>query len=75
MQCDRKVVETEVHFVVECVKYKDYRSELFTKILDASNAKWSLTTRSSQDRFLRLINGAQDQYQMKIFTLISFIFG
>jgi hypothetical protein len=69
MQCDRKVVETELHFVVECVKYKDYRCELFTKILDASNSKWSLTSRSSQDCFLLLMNGTQDQYQMKIFTL------
>ncbi len=71
VQCDGKVVESERHFLISCNKYNVYRLELFTKILHFSHGKWNMVNYSENDRFLLLINGTQDQYEMGIFGLVQ----
>jgi len=67
--CDQKVIEDEVHFVVQCPRYTQFRMELFEKICNISNSKWDLNRNSIQDRFILLVNGTQDEWELKIFEL------
>ena len=67
-QCNFHEVEDEVHFLVECPKYNDIRSQLFKSIFDISHGKWNLSVQIKHDCFILLINGTLDDYQNKIFV-------
>ena len=71
LQCDLKIAESEKHFLIACPKYEHLRVDLFTKIINVSNGKWNLTNYTDQDRFLLIINGTQDKFNLKVFTLIQ----
>ena len=68
--CEAKVTESELHFLIECKKYEDYRTELFNNIVIASNGKWNLVLVNKNDQFILLMNGTQDLYEHKIFSLL-----
>ena len=66
-QCDLGHVENEVHLVILCPKYNSLRESLFQEIEKVSSSKWRLKELGGHDRFLILVNGTGDSYQMKIF--------
>ena len=69
-ECNLNVVENELHFLVECDKYNQLRSQLFNSIFTLSKGKWNLSAISKHDCFIILINGTLDNYQYKIFRLL-----
>ena len=66
-QCENKEVENEKHFLIRCTKYEMLRQQLFDKIERISNNKWKLKNLNDDDKFIFLLNGSGDQYQMKIY--------
>ena len=67
--CDNKQVESEEHFLLYCSKYNLLRTELFQKILQLSNGKWDLKSRSVDDALILLLQGTGDQFESQIFRL------
>ena len=70
-QCDSKVVENEEHMVTECDRYSDTRLDLYLKIYQITNSKWNLLTHCKHDRFILLLNGTNDEYEMQIYKLFQ----
>jgi hypothetical protein len=65
--CNLGLVEHELHFVVYCPKYSSLRKILFQNISNISNSKWQLESLNGKDKFLILVNGTGDTFQLKIF--------
>jgi hypothetical protein len=65
--CNLNQVENEVHFLILCPKYEELRKILFEKVAKISNQKWILENYSVRHRFLLLINGTGDNFQLQIF--------
>ena len=66
-QCDGKVVENEIHFILSCPRYNSLRQKLFSIILDISQGKWDLEKVDTKDCFLILMNGTGDEFEKTIF--------
>jgi len=74
-QCSMNQVENEVHFVLLCPKYEELRQKLFQKIASISKNKWLLEKHPIKHRFVLLVNGTGDNFQLSIFSAFqSFIF-
>ena len=66
--CNLGLVEHELHFVVYCPKYSSLRKTLFQNISNISNSKWQLENLNGKDKFLILVNGTGDTFELQIFA-------
>jgi hypothetical protein len=67
--CESKAVETEIHFVMECTRYKVLREKFYYCVAKVSGGKWDFAKRSTLEAFVLIMQGTGDEFELIIFKL------
>ena len=76
--CERKEVESEVHFVVSCEKYTDLRFSLYKKVFEISKGLLDLSKETDKFKIFQIVVGdgwGEDAERKQIFQAsLNFVY-